>query len=52
MKTWAAHIALLALVAVAGLVVGDYHQGNLSRIMVLAVYATGYNILFGYTGLL
>jgi branched-chain amino acid transport system permease protein len=52
LKTWAAHIALLALVAVAGLVVGDYHQGNLSRIMVLAVYATGYNILFGYTGLL
>lgn len=52
MKTWAAHAALLALVAVAGLWVSDYHQGNLSRIMVLAIYATGYNILFGYTGLL
>ena len=34
------------------MLVGDYHQGNLSRIMVLAIYATGYNILFGYTGLL
>lgn len=52
MKTWGLHIALLALVLVAGLVASDYHQGNLSRIMVLAVYATGYNILFGYTGLL
>ncbi|MEQ9041136.1 MAG: branched-chain amino acid ABC transporter permease [Silicimonas sp.] len=52
MKTWAAHAALLALVAVAGLWLSDYHQGNLSRIMVLAIYATGYNILFGYTGLL
>lgn len=29
-----------------------YHSGNLSRIMVLAIYAMGYNILFGYTGLL
>ena len=52
MKVWAAHAALLALVAAAGIMVGDYHQGNLSRIMVLAIYATGYNILFGYTGLL
>ena len=52
MRTWAAHIALLATIAAAGMLVGDYHQGNLSRIMVLAIYATGYNILFGYTGLL
>jgi branched-chain amino acid transport system permease protein len=52
MKTWAAHIALLAVIAILGLTLGAYHQGNLSRIMVLAVYATGYNILFGYTGLL
>ncbi len=29
-----------------------YHHGNLARIMVLAVYAMGYNLLFGYTGLL
>ncbi len=52
MKTWSLHIALLALVLIAGLVASDYHQGNLARILVLAVYATGYNILFGYTGLL
>jgi len=30
----------------------EYHSGNLARIMVLAVYAMGYNVLFGYTGLL
>ena len=29
-----------------------YHHGNIARIMVLAVYAMGYNIMFGYTGLL
>ncbi len=29
-----------------------YHHGNLARIMVLASYAIGYNIMFGYTGLL
>lgn len=52
MKVWAAHLALLALIAALGQVVGVYHQGNLARIMVLAVYATGYNVLFGYTGLL
>ena len=29
-----------------------YHATNLARIMVLAVFAMGYNIAFGYTGLL
>lgn len=29
-----------------------YHAGNMARIMVLAIYAMGYNFLFGYTGLL
>ncbi|MFO1174187.1 MAG: branched-chain amino acid ABC transporter permease [Paracoccaceae bacterium] len=29
-----------------------YHHANMVRIMVLAVYATGYNLAFGYTGLL
>ena len=52
MKAWASHLTLLGLLAVSGFLLGDYHQGNLARIMVLAVYATGYNILFGYTGLL
>jgi branched-chain amino acid transport system permease protein len=29
-----------------------YHHNSLARVMVLAVYAMGYNIAFGYTGLL
>ena len=49
------HILNFSTLAVLGLlffVVSDYHDGNLARIMVLAVYAVGYNLLFGYTGLL
>ena len=46
------HLAVLAALALAPFVVGAYTQGNLARILVLAVYATGYNIAFGYTGLL
>ena len=33
-------------------VLPDYHHTNLARIMVLATYAMGYNLLIGYTGLL
>jgi len=29
-----------------------YHHTNLARVMVLAVFAMGYNLAFGYTGLL
>ncbi|WP_340107401.1 branched-chain amino acid ABC transporter permease [Pikeienuella sp. HZG-20] len=46
------HGALLVLLAAAPFLLPDYHSGNLARIMVLAVYAMGYNVLFGYTGLL
>lgn len=46
------HGGLLALLAGLYLVLPEYHSGNLARIMVLAVYAMGYNVLFGYTGLL
>ncbi|MCV6592790.1 MAG: branched-chain amino acid ABC transporter permease [Silicimonas sp.] len=51
-KIWALHLALIAALIVAGLVLPAYHQGNLARILVLATYAVGYNLLFGYTGLL
>lgn len=45
---------LFVLVALAGsyFVLSDYHSGNMARILVMAVYAMGYNVLFGYTGLL
>ena len=46
------HGATLGLLAALYFVLPDYHDGNLARIMVLAVYAMGYNLLFGYTGLL
>jgi len=52
MKVLALHLGLLALLAVLGMILPAYHQGNLSRIMVLATYAVGYNVMFGYTGLL
>lgn len=46
------HLAVLALLFLLQFIVGDYAQLMLTRIMVLAIYATGYNLLFGYTGLL
>lgn len=46
------HLGLLAVLVVLGFILPTYHQGNLARILVLATYAIGYNVLFGYTGLL
>ncbi|MEO0371468.1 MAG: branched-chain amino acid ABC transporter permease [Pseudomonadota bacterium] len=46
------HLGLIALLFVLQFVLPPYHHGNIARIMVLASYAIGYNILFGYTGLL
>ena len=52
MKVWALHLALLAVLFSAQAWLSPYHATNLSRIMVLAVFAMGYNLAFGYTGLL
>ncbi|MEM6386460.1 MAG: branched-chain amino acid ABC transporter permease [Pseudomonadota bacterium] len=52
MKSVLLHGALIAALIVAGVLLPAYHQGNLARILVLATYAIGYNVLFGYTGLL
>jgi branched-chain amino acid transport system permease protein len=46
------HAGVILLLFAAQFVLPDYHHGVLARIMVLAAYAMGYNILFGYTGLL
>ena len=51
-KSYALHAALIAVLGAAFFALPDYHVGVLSRVMVLAVYAIGYNLLFGYTGLL
>lgn len=46
------HGGVITLLLVLQFWLPAYHHGNLARIMVLAVYAMGYNMLFGYTGLL
>ena len=52
MKPLALHLAVLAALLALGLLLPAYHATNLARILVLAVYAIGYNLAFGYTGLL
>ncbi|NNE87361.1 MAG: branched-chain amino acid ABC transporter permease [Silicimonas sp.] len=52
MKSLGVHLGLVAVLWALCLVLPAYHQGNFARVMVLAVYAMGYNVLFGYTGLL
>jgi branched-chain amino acid transport system permease protein len=46
------HLTVIAGLFVAQYLLPSYHQTNIARIMVLAVFAMGYNIAFGYTGLL
>ena len=46
------HLAVLAVLAGLQFVLPAFHQGMLARIMVMAAYATGYNLLLGYTGLM
>ncbi len=51
-KSLTFHGLVVALLVALHFVLPTYHHGNLARIMVLAAYAMGYNILFGYSGLL
>ncbi len=51
-RALALHIGLIAVLFALQFTLPAYHHGNLARIMVLAVYAMGYNVMFGYTGLL
>jgi branched-chain amino acid transport system permease protein len=46
------HLGVLAALLAALPLLSTYHVTNVAKIMVLAVYAMGYNIAFGYTGLL
>jgi branched-chain amino acid transport system permease protein len=48
----ALHAAVLITLFVAQFLLSDYATLSLTRIMVLAVFAIGYNLMFGYTGLL
>ena len=51
-RIWLLHAAVIAALWAAQFVLPDYHDGVLARVMVLACFAMGYNVLFGYTGLL
>ncbi|SIO02789.1 amino acid/amide ABC transporter membrane protein 2, HAAT family [Rhodovulum sp. ES.010] len=51
-RVLALHGGLIAGLLALHFLLPAYHHGNLARVMVLAVYAIGYNLLFGYTGLL
>ena len=46
------HAAAIAALFALNFILPDYHHGVLARVLVLAVYAMGYNLLFGYAGLL
>lgn len=46
------HLGLIGLLFALNFILPAYHHGNIARVMVLASYAIGYNVLFGYTGLL
>ena len=46
------HLGVIAVLFALQYLAPPYHHTNLARIMVLAVYAMGFNIAFGYTGLL
>ena len=52
MRALALHAGLLAMLFALHFALPAYHHGNLARVMVLASYAIGYNLLFGYAGLL
>jgi branched-chain amino acid transport system permease protein len=51
-KAVALHLGVVALLVALQFVLPAYHHGNLARVMVLASFALGYNVMFGYTGLL
>lgn len=46
------HLAVLAGLFGLQFVLSDYQVLTMTRVMLLAVFAVGYNVMFGYTGLL
>jgi len=46
------HLVVIAALFALQFVLPAYHHGILARVMVLATFAMGYNLLFGYAGLL
>lgn len=52
LRVWALHVAVIAALFAAFYLLPEYHRGIFSRVLVLAVFAMGYNLLLGYAGLL
>lgn len=51
-RVWILHLAVIAGLFALQYLLPSYHHGAVTRIMVLAIFAMGYNLLFGYVGLL
>lgn len=51
-RIWLLHLVVVLVLAALQFVLPDYQHGLFARILVLAVYAMGYNLVFGYAGLL
>ncbi|MEW9807324.1 branched-chain amino acid ABC transporter permease [Mesorhizobium marinum] len=51
-KAIALHAVVIAVLFALNFALPEYHHGVLARVLVLAVFAMGYNLLFGYAGLL
>jgi len=51
-KAFWLHVGVIVLLFLLQFVLPEYHHLTATRIMVLAIFAMGYNVLFGYTGLL
>ena len=51
-KAIALHAAVIAALVALNFFLPEYHHGVMARVLVLAVVAMGYNLLFGYAGLL
>ncbi len=49
---WTLALAVIAVLAAAQFALPSYHHTNMARIMVFAIFAIGYNVAFGYAGLL
>ena len=52
LQSYALHLLVILSLFLVQFLLPAYHYGNLSRIMVYAVLAIGYNVLYGYTGLM
>src|SRR5436190_14197604 len=51
-KIWLLHLSVVGLLAALQFVLPYYHHAVIAKVLVLAVFAMGYNLLYGYAGLL